>query len=518
MSKKDVETCENSEFGWLFGNIRRKLTLFVVMIMLLVIALFWVYSINMLQPAYHSQIRNDLAQSIGVVVGILDAEQASGRPVLVTDTLLDGQKLTHLSQEVTERLNDALEDGTLSLNGRCLDIAGRDLKNLLLLDNLAPNCLLHLAYESGVNMRGEVEMGSERNGEYITLVRAAVLAEGGYLNTEMNQIVMGSTAAGGQLTVVVAANLERIPQAVNILKRLMLPLCILLLFFSTMAAWLFSRWFTRPLSRLSVAAREMSKGNYAVRVQNCGDDEIGDLARDFNVMAEEVGRSAALQRDILANVSHDLRTPLTLIKGYAETVRDLTGNDAEKRTEQLNVIVDESDRLSGLVGSVLELSRMSSGTEKAEPVQFDLTQLGDEMAYRYEMMTSQNGQTFEFRGEEGCEIYADPKLTERALDNLLGNAIKHIGSDGYIGLWVFKTYRGTVRAEVRDHGKGVAEEDMPYLFDRYYRSRADAGKPGTGLGLSITKAIFEAQGFAYGVDSKPGEGATFWFETKLMQR
>ena len=115
---------------------------------------------------------------------------------------------------------------------------------------------------------------------------------------------------------------------------------------------------------LSGAARRVAKGDYSTRVTPRGHDELAVLAQDFNTMTREVARSSELQRDLIANISHDLRTPLTLIKGYAETVRDLTGADAEKRTAQLDVIIDETDRLSGLVNSVLELSKVSSGAEK----------------------------------------------------------------------------------------------------------------------------------------------------------
>jgi signal transduction histidine kinase len=331
-----------------------------------------------------------------------------------------------------------------------------------------------------------------------------------------SQIIMGTTAASGRFSIIVSCNLERIPQAVQVLKRLLMPLSFIIGLFAIFAAWVFSRWFAKPINRLSVAAREMARGNYNVQVEACGSDEIGDLARDFNTMAHEVGRSAALQRDLLANVSHDLRTPLTLIKGYAETVRDLTGGDVKKRTDQLNVIVDESDRLSALVGSVMELSRMSSGAERPSPVRFDLTELCDELALRYEDICKQNGQSFTFEGEPGCLIEADPALMERALHNLLGNALNHVGEDGYIGLKVYKTGYGMARCEVVDHGPGISPQDLPHLFDRYYRSRADAGKPGTGLGLSITKAIFNAHQFDFGVTSNPGEGAAFWFEAGLL--
>ena len=235
------------------------------------------------------------------------------------------------------------------------------------------------------------------------------------------------------------------------------------------------------------------------------------LARDFNHMASEVQHSSQMQRDLLANVSHDLRTPLTLIKGYAETVRDITGDDKAHRDEQMNIIVDETDRLTALVSSVMELSKVTSGADKCERVHFDMGQLCDEVSERYDAICAQNGWQLQLElPDEELPVYADPNMMQRALHNLLGNAMHHIGKDG---IFILRAQRCTegVRIEVEDHGPGISADDLPYIFDRYYRSRSDAGKQGTGLGLSITKAIFQQHGFRFGVQSAIGMGTTFWF-------
>ena len=231
-------------------------------------------------------------------------------------------------------------------------------------------------------------------------------------------------------------------------------------------------------------------------------------------MTAEVKRSAQLEKDILANVSHDLRTPLTLIKGYAETVRDITGDDAEKRTEQCSIIADEADRLSALVNSVMELSKVQSGAEKPEPVQFHMDELCFEVAGRYDALCEQNHWQLQFLGDEPCPVSADPAMMERVLHNLLGNAFHHIGADGVVILRAAPMPGGGCRVEVTDHGPGIPPDDLPYIFDRYYRARQDSGRSGTGLGLSITKAILQQHGFAFGVNSAVGQGSTFWFEMR----
>ncbi len=495
---------------WVSGSIRRKLTLFVLLVCLLLIGLVWVFAVQLLEPAYNAALHKDLTRKLDVFAAVLDKACDDGLDVVTDYQVGEGVSVRTLSVECVDLLNDEIVAGRLSIAGICVDIAQPDLQSVFVRDpDPVAQCVLH-------NSEGLLnDEAAGRNGNLVMTLRAVVFQEGALYRATSTQMIVGTTAAGGSVSLILSTNLERISQAVSVLRGLMLPTCLVLVLVSVFCAFLFSHWFTRPITRLSAATKEIVKGNYGVRVKETGGDEIANLTHDFNEMAREVGRSVKLQKDILANVSHDLRTPLTLIKGYAETVRDLTGDEPEKRTEQLNVIVDESDRLSELVGSVMELSRMSSGNEKPNPVRFDLAQLCEEMGYRYVALSAQQGYHFELSADEACDIYADPGLVERALHNLLGNALSHVGEDGYIGLSARKTPKGTARVEVSDHGPGISDADLPHLFDRYYRSRSDAGKPGSGLGLSIVKAIFEASGFTYGVESRQGEGATFWFEAPL---
>ena len=301
--------------------------------------------------------------------------------------------------------------------------------------------------------------------------------------------------------------------AAEVLRSILGPVALLLLVLDLLFAMLFSRWFTNPIRKLSNGAQEIAAGNYDVAIKVEHHDEIGRLAEDFNYMAAEVKRSAQLEKDILANVSHDLRTPLTLIKGYAETVRDLTGSDDAKRTEQCNIIVDETDRLSTLVNSVMELSKVQSGAEKPNLVDFDMSELCFEVAGRYDALCDKNHWKLDLQADDACPVSADPAMMERVLHNLLGNAFHHIGADGVVVLRAIPQEKGC-RIEIEDHGPGIPPEDLPYIFDRYYRARQDSGRTGTGLGLSITKAILQQHGFAFGVDSAVGRGSTFWFEMK----
>lgn len=498
-----------------FFSLRYRLMMFLCLASAFVLILVWVFVTHFMQPLYNHYIYKHLLNQVNTVVSIIES---STEPISTRNLpILDAQ----VSSSFEASLLSAIQSRKLDASNTCFDLADSTLQHVTGFENLYP-CLLHEAsFTTSINGKTSVW-----NGSVVESLRATVLSQGFVKkelvvdkNASTRQMAVGRVAKNGDeiYSVIFCTSLARIDEAGVVLGQLMPWIFLCLMAFSIVASWLFSRWFTKPLTKLSHATRQLAEGDYSVRVNVPETDEIGLLAADFNHMAGEVSRAAQLQRDLLANVSHDLRTPLTLIKGYAETVRDLTGDNPEKRTAQLDVIVDETDRLSGLVNSVMELSKMSSGTDKPEKVRFDLSQLCEEVAQRYEAVCAQNGYTLKLElpdPETDCTISADPAMMERVLHNLLGNAMHHIGPDNVFILRVNAPEKGTVRVEVADHGAGIAKEDLPYIFDRYYRSRSDAGKVGTGLGLSITKAILQSHGFRFGANSTLGEGSCFWFEAK----
>ena len=451
-------------------GIRGQLMWFLCFICLFLLGLFWLLSTQLLEPLYTKHIETQLTNQADSIVERLD------------DAIAEGKVLSSWSFGQLAVNSDFFDKLTLelytkgSLNSFCVDISDTTLHTIYKIEN-----------QSFCNLHGTYLSDSANNDKIIATalaMRRKCRSVGSFVQT-LNpprlsgsaQLLVGRITADGSYTVLVTTSLMHVSEAGEVMSTV-LPLAAALIFaFAMSAAWLFSEWFTKPLRQLSSAARQMALGNYAVQVDNRRNDELGDLARDFNHMAEEVQHAVQMQRDLLANVSHDLRTPLTLIKGYAETVRDLTGDDKAHRDEQMNIIVDEAD----------------------------------EVSERYDAICAQNGWQLQLElPEEELPVYADPDMMQRALHNLLGNAMHHIGQDGIFILRAFRCSEG-VRVEVEDHGPGIAAADLPYIFDRYYRSRSDAGKQGTGLGLSITKAIFQQHSFRFGVQSTVGKGTTFWF-------
>ena len=489
--------------GILLG-VQGQLILFLGGITLVTLLAVWLLVIYCLQPQYNHTMRTALESKLGAIVSRIDA---SDEP-LVDYNLWSREPNTDFWQS----FYDDIENGNLKVDNCCIDISDRTCRSIQYIENLYP-CILH---ESMGSLNGLVMTNSDTR--LAIQLRQQLFEEGSLykiIESGANrQMVVGALSANGDYAVIVSTSLAQIETAALVLSKMLPPIGLGILAAVVLFAVFFSRWFTHPVRKLSAGAREMADGNYDVHVDVRRRDELGLLAQEFNHMADEVKRSAQLERDLLANVSHDLRTPLTLIKGYAETVRDITGDDTARRTEQCNIIVDETDRLSSLVNSVMELSKVSSGAEKPNLVTFDMSQLCFEVAGRYDALCDQNGWTLKLEADRECMVQADPDMMERVLHNLLGNATHHIGQDGVFVLRCIPLDRGGCRVEVEDHGPGILPEDLPHVFDRYYRSRKDQGKVGSGLGLSITKAILQQHGFAFGVNSTPGHGATFWFEMR----
>ena len=483
-------------------GVRGQLMLFLCAVTLFTLGLVWALITYALEPMYNRKIRTSLEAKADAVVALIDANDGPVSSRILGKLVLDEDFwLSFLEKAI---------DGSLDLENCCVDISDSTLSNVQCLESLYP-CVLH---QSEYSFGGKISL--KQDTPEVVRLRGLVFTKKSVYETVSSggnlQMVVGKLTADGQYAVLVSTSLAQITTAADVLRSVLPPVALLLFGLNVVAAILFSRWFTHPVYQLAGGARRMAAGRYDVQVEVKRRDELGLLAKEFNHMALAVQRSAELEKELLANVSHDLRTPLTLIKGYAETVRDLSGMDEEKRTEQCNIIVDETDRLSALVNSVMELSKVQSGVEKPNLVDFDMSGLCFEVAGLYDAVCEQNHWTLQLEADKECMVRADPAMMERVLHNLLGNATHHIGEDGVFVLRAIPLPAGGCRIEVEDHGPGIPPEDLPYIFDRYYRARKNAGKPGTGLGLSITKAILQQHGFPFGVKSEVGRGSLFWFE------
>ena len=326
-----------------------------------------------------------------------------------------------------------------------------------------------------------------------------------------NAVVTG--ADGSRYMIMLGSELTPVDATVNTLLTQFGWIAFVLVIGAFFLAFLISRNISRPIVEMNHAAKKLAEGRYDANFDGDGYREIRELSDSLNYASEELSRTDQLQRELIANVSHDLRTPLTMIKGYSEVMRDIPG---ENTPENLQVIVDETTRLSELVSDMLDLSRIRTGTRQPQSARFGLTAAVKEVMRRYDRLMRVDGYRIEFESDGDTYVFADRVMILQVVYNLINNAINYVGEDKYV-LVKQVTEGDTVRVSVTDHGTGIKPEDMDRIWDRYYKvdrvhKRAAVG---TGLGLSIVKSVLEAHRATYGVESAVGRGSTFWFTLPL---
>ena len=299
---------------------------------------------------------------------------------------------------------------------------------------------------------------------------------------------------------------------VVVLMNQLLICTVICLFLSIILTYFVANHLSRPIVRFSRVASRLGKGDYKVRFEGNGMTEIDELAETLNHAKDEMGKTEALRRDFLANVSHDLRTPLTMVKAYAEMIRDISGSDKAKCEEHAQVIIDEADRLASLVEDIQNLSKLQAGTAELEKRDVDLGALARIVIERFGIMAERGGYVFKSEIADNVIIKADSRRIEQVLYNLIGNAVNYTGEDKTVTVRVLRDKNGKALFAVTDTGKGIPEEEIPHVWDKYYRSNMTRRNVvGSGLGLSIVKSILQAHDAEFGIYSEVGKGSTFWF-------
>ena len=313
----------------------------------------------------------------------------------------------------------------------------------------------------------------------------------------------------------ISTSLEPINSTVSALQKQLIFVTIIILLISALIAYTISKKISKPIEKITSVSKEMSKGNYNIKFNTDSDiEEIKDLESALNMAVLELSKTDALRRDLLANVSHDLKTPLTLIKANAEMVKDLTYKDKEKMDKNLNTIIEEVDRLNLLVEDILNLSKMQSNLESLNLEEFNLNELIKSVIKRFDILCERDKYIIEYEGFD-TTIKADKKKIEQVIYNLINNAINYTGEDKKVSIKMLDK-KSSIRLEFNDTGKGIDEKDLKYIWDKYYKvdKKYKRVSYGTGLGLSIVKNVLNSHGFDYGVSSKIDVGTCFYFEAK----
>lgn len=337
-------------------------------------------------------------------------------------------------------------------------------------------------------------------------------------NFTREKSIMSATKLSNNLYIFISTSLIPLDSTINIIEQQLIVVSIVVLLLSIVVAYFISKRLSDPITKISKAAKLISKGKLKTKFETTSDiKELVDLTNALNDMKDELSKTEELQKDLMANVSHDLKTPLTMIKAYAELILDININDKEKCKNNLNIIIEEVNRLNTLVNDILNLTKVESNLEKLEKSEFDLIKLIKRIVKQHNIYVIKDGYNIEFIHDDIKELVidADKKKIEQVIYNLLNNALNYTGEDKKVIIKVEEDDKDYT-IMVIDSGKGIDKKEIDHIFDKYYRSKKNHKRYvyGTGLGLSIVKNILLLHNYPYGVTSKKNKGTTFYFKIK----
>ena len=465
-------------------SIKHKLWLAIFGMTALVIVAIWICQVVLLEQTYMAEKKTEIMDSTKTVVSIINDKGV----LLAAADLKEIAADNNYCIEVTEYLN-----GAPSQRMTMQPVGSRNI----------------LDTNEGVRL-GMLQLLEQSSQEYVFSDNLQAAHEPRYYVGASYQ-----NSSQSEYIVMVASELAPVQEAVSTIRMQLIWITAVLLLVATISSFVIARSLTKPILQVSAAAQEIAKGNLNTYVDIRSKDELGRLGNDFNAMSKEISKANSLQRELIANVSHDIRTPLTMIKGYAETIKDLTGDIKEKRDAQLDIIIDESNRLNGLVNDILDLSKLQAGQITPEYSQFDLAAKLRDIIHRYDLLTTNEGYQFTLTAPAKVMVYADELKIEQVIYNLVNNATNHTGPDKKVFV-VLEDEPNRAVVKVIDTGVGIEKKYLPLIWDRYYKpyKKKDRKGMGTGLGLSIVKGILQMHHFNFGVTSTKGQGSTFWFEVK----
>lgn len=312
--------------------------------------------------------------------------------------------------------------------------------------------------------------------------------------------------------VLLNSSITPVAATVSTLRVQLVFISVILIAVALGLSFFIARRLSGPISKINEAAKRLGRGDFSGNFAAGCYREISELADTLNFASAELARTDMLQKELVANISHDIRTPLMMIAGYAEYMRDFPDED---HRDSIEVIMEETGRLRDLVNDILDSSRMSAGINIINPRVFDFTDALTSFVRNYNHLIEPQGYQIELTAQEDVWLNADEHRLMQAIGNILNNALTHIGDDKRIKVRQ-TVYGRTMRLEISDQGCGIAAEDIPHIWERYYRTSAPGkGSQSSGLGLAIVKGILDLHKAKYGVISAPGHGSTFWFELNI---
>ena len=464
-------------------SITSKILFLFIIFTIIIIGTFWVLQNQFLNRFYiYNKIKQ--AKSYGIKIH----EQ-------IKDDKIDGG------------VGDYIESVAETINGRILIIDSHD--RIIYLAggihhmnraNKIPNAYLEQARDGKVQHYRV--SGQSKHMEHMDLLAVLVPVEG--------QIYFFQTP------------LQPIEEAVAISQKFTLYLLFIAFFVALILAWFFSRTITNPLLHLNEVARQMGELNFNVKCEDDRRDEIGDLGRTLNFLTEKLKNTIeALQEELLkerkidrmrkqfiARVSHELQTPISLIRGYTEALQDGMAVNEDEEEEYFGIIEGETIKMSNLIKDLLDLGQLESGSFKINMESFNIITMIEQSLSKFELLKKEKNLKFRVTRETGWEnVAGDEYRIEQVVTNLLQNAVNHCNVGGLVDI-IVQEEKDRIKINIYNDGKQIEEEEKEAIWQSFYKT--EEGKKGTGLGLAIVKSVLQLHKSEYGVINREA-GVTFFF-------
>jgi len=476
---------------------------------LIVLFVIWFFQVNMLDYFYLTTKFSELEESIGRI-----EEKVEGDENELKNTVFSCA-VENYSSICVMKIEDGVARMVVEADGPITSVTR-------IMSDKDMVRLWRLAYENGGTYISTISAGEIyeskkaeifENSEEDPVENAYRKSRRGTVSAVYSKLI---TRESGEYLIIETSDLTPVRATVKTLQRQFWWIGLILLILALGLAALLSRVITKPIIKLNEAAKQLAGGNYNGDFRAKGYREIDELSKTLIHAADELSKTDRLQKELISNVSHDLRTPLTMIKGYGEVMKDIPG---ENTPENIQVIIDETSRLTELVNDMLDISKIRAGTRDPKMEVFCITDTVRATLSRYEKLTERDGYTIDLLTDGDAYVFADRSMILQVIYNLVNNAVNYTGDDKRVTVRQ-ECENEKVRISISDTGDGIAPEEIPLIWDRYYKVDKvhRRGAVGTGLGLSIVKGVLELHGARYGVNSRQGKGSVFWFELELCER
>ncbi len=439
------------------------------------------------------------------------------KPYYRNDRLKTIQTISDTIEELLLKDNTTEEDientaRTVVGNNACVLIFNENKKEIYSSDSLGQMCLLN----KNVKINDQEFVIKKEPQKFIDIVKETSPYTANLISdiTDTEMILYGEQFKNNLANYYLAINttLEPVESYIDFIINQYLYIAIFVIIVALVVAFFLAKRISSPIVKMKNEANKLADGNYNVKFESNSFSEINDLASTLDDATDKLSQINDLRKDLVANVSHDIKTPLTIIQTYAEMIQDISGDDPKKRNEHLDVILKETEYLNKLVTDMSELSKLQSGNIVINRDNFDFKECTLHVLSLLEQLLVEKNITIKTNLDE-CVVYADEIKISQVIYNFVSNAIKHSNNNDEITINIINN-EDSVKFEVIDNGDGISEEVLPYVWDRYYKVDKNFNRNvnSTGLGLAIAKAILEAHKAKYGVESKLNEGAKFYFE------